>query len=130
MGGVIAVVDDLFFVGKLEATAKQTGVSLRTLRAVDFRLESLRTEKPALVLFDLNTTSASAVELIRQLKADPELAGIPVVGFFSHVQAELQRAAREAGCDEVMPRSKFAAGLAQLLQWYTVGGDTLPPKQE
>ena len=116
MGGVIAVVDDLFFVGKLQGTAKQAGVELRTLRAADCQLETLRAEKPALVIFDLNTTSASAVELIRQFKADPELAGVPVVGFFSHVQVELQRAAREAGCDEVMPRSKFTAGLTELLQ--------------
>ncbi|MGH9805438.1 MAG: response regulator [Candidatus Acidiferrales bacterium] len=116
MGNIIAIVDDLFFVGKLEGTAKQAGVPLRILRAADFQLEALRAEKPALVIFDLNTTSASAVELIRRLKADPELAAVPVVGFFSHVQVELQRAAREAGCDEVMPRSKFTAGLAQLLQ--------------
>jgi CheY-like chemotaxis protein len=113
---VIAVVDDLFFVGKLEATAKQAGVPLRCVRAADFQPENLRAEKPALVIFDLNTTSASAVELIRGLKADPELAAVPVVGFFSHVQVELQRAAREAGCDEVMPRSKFTAGLVQLLE--------------
>lgn len=116
MGNIIAIVDDLFFVGKLQATAKQAGVPLRILRAADFQLENLRAEPPALVIFDLNTTSASAVELIRRLKADPELAAVPVVGFFSHVQVELQRAASEAGCDDVMPRSKFTSGLAQLLQ--------------
>lgn len=116
MGNIIAIVDDLFFVGKLQATAKQAGVPLRTLRAADFQLEKLRAEPPALLILDLNTTSASAVELIRLLKADAELAAVPVIGFFSHVQVELQRAAREAGCDEVMPRSKFTSGLAQLLQ--------------
>ena len=122
MSGIIAVVDDLFFVGKLEATAKQAGVSLRTLRAADLQLEGLRAEKPALVIFDLNTTSASAVELIRRLKADLELAAVPVVGFFSHVQVELQRAAVAAGCDQVLPRSKFTAGLAELLQRHAAAG--------
>jgi CheY-like chemotaxis protein len=118
MAGIIAVVDDLFFVGKLEGTAKQAGVSLRTLRAADFNPESLPPEKPALFIVDLNCRSADAVELIRRLKADAELAGVPVIGFISHVQVELQRAAREAGCDEVMPRSKFTAGLAELLRGY------------
>ena len=124
MGNILAIVDDLFFVGKLQATAKQAGVPLRILRAADFQLEKLRAEPPALLILDLNTTSASAVELIRLLKADAELAAVPVIGFFSHVQVELQRAAREAGCDEVMPRSKFTAGLAQLLQRHAApGGD-------
>jgi len=122
MGGVVAVVDDLFFVGKLEATAKQAGVPLRILRAADFQLEALRAEQPSLLILDLNTTSASAVELIRQLKADPQLVAVPVIGFFSHVQVELQRAAVAAGCDEVMPRSKFTAGLAQLLQRHAAPG--------
>jgi len=123
MGNIIAIVDDLFFVGKLQATAKQAGVPLRTLRAADFQLEKLRAEPPALLILDLNTTSASAVELIRLLKADAELAAVPVIGFFSHVQVELQRAAREAGCDEVMPRSKFTSGLAQLLQRHAAPRD-------
>ena len=122
MAEILAFVDDLFFVGKLEGTAKQAGVRLRTLRAADFNPESLRAEKPALVILDLNTTSADAIELVHRLKADPELAGVPVVGFFSHVQVELQRAAREAGCDEVLPRSKFTAGLAQLLQRHAAPG--------
>jgi len=122
MGNIIAVVDDLFFVGKLQATAKQAGVALRILRAAAFELEALRAEPPALLIFDLNTSSASAVELIRQLKADPQLAAVPVVGFFSHVQVELQRAAVAAGCDEVMPRSKFTAGLPQLLQRHAAPG--------
>ncbi|MFQ5694486.1 MAG: hypothetical protein ACE5HB_00700 [Terriglobia bacterium] len=113
--GVLAVVDDVFFVGRLQGTSKQAGVPLTTTRAADFSLDALRQRKPALVIFDLNATSASAVELIRQLKADAELASVPVVGFFSHVQVELQRAAQEAGCEQVLPRSKFSAILPDLL---------------
>jgi len=116
MSTVLAVIDDLFFVGKLSGTAKQLGVTLQITTAAQFSLDALRREKPALAIFDLNATTASAVDLIRQLKADPELAAIPVVGFFSHVQVELMRAAEEAGCDEVMPRSKFTATLPELLR--------------
>lgn len=116
MTGVLAVVDDLFFVGKLQATARQVGTELTTVRAADFKLEALRQQKPALVIFDLNTTSGNAVELIRQLKADGELRQVPALGFFSHVQVELQRAAEAAGCEQVLPRSKFAATLPDLLR--------------
>ncbi len=113
---VFAVVDDLFFIGKLSGTAKQVGITLQTTTAAQFSLEAVRQQKPALAIFDLNATTANALDLIRQLKADPELAAIPVVGFFSHVQVELMRAAQEAGCDEVMPRSKFTATLPDLLR--------------
>lgn len=36
----------------------------------------------------------------------------PVVGFAAHVDAELLAAGRAAGCDEVLPRSRFFATLA------------------
>jgi len=116
MATVFAVVDDLFFIGKLAGTAKQVGATLQTTSAAKFSLDTLRQVKPALVIFDLNAASASAVELIRQLKADAELGAVPVIGFFSHVQVELMRAAEEAGCDEVMPRSKFTATLPEILK--------------
>jgi DNA-binding NarL/FixJ family response regulator len=118
MANVFAVVDDLFFIGKLAGTAKQVGATLQTTSANKFSLETLRDVKPALVIFDLNAASAPAAELIRQLKSDAELRGTPVIGFFSHVQVELMRAAQEAGCDEVMPRSKFTAVLPDLLRQF------------
>jgi CheY-like chemotaxis protein len=118
MASVVAVIDDLFFVGKLQGTARQVGVSLTVVRAVDFDLEALREDKPPLVIFDLNTTSANAVELVRQLKKDTELKQVPVLGFFSHVQLELQRVAQEAGCEQVLPRSKFTATLPELLRQF------------
>jgi CheY-like chemotaxis protein len=111
-------VDDLFFVGKLQGTARQVGVPLTTVRAADFYLESLRQQKPSLVIFDLNTTSASAVSLIQQLKADGALGQVPALGFYSHLQVELQRAAQEAGCEQVLPRSRFTATLPALLRQF------------
>ena len=119
MAYVLAIIDDLFFVGKLSGTAKQVGATLQTTTAANFSLDALRREKPALVIFDVNATTTNAVDLIRQLKAEPALASIPVVGFFSHVQVELMRAAQDAGCDDVMPRSKFTAVLHDLLRRYS-----------
>ena len=116
MPSVVAVVDDLFFVSKLQETARLVGAQLATVRAAAFHLDDLRQQKPALIIFDLNTTSGNAAELIRQLKSDAELKEIPVMAFFSHVQVELQRAAQEAGCDQILPRSQFTATLPQLLR--------------
>ena len=49
------------------------------------------------------------------LDALPALAGARTIGFASHVDRELIDAARAAGCDEVLPRSRFFAALGELL---------------
>ncbi len=126
MPSVVAVVDDLFFVSKLQETARLVGAPLAIVRAAAFHLDNLRQQKPALIIFDLNTTSGNAVELVRQLKSDAELKEIPVVAFFSHVQVELQRAAQEAGCDQILPRSQFTATLPQLLRQFAPGAQPAP----
>jgi len=53
--------------------------------------------------------------LARELKADDELRQIKLLGFFSHVQTELQRNALAAGFDKVIPRSVFARDLPEIL---------------
>lgn len=54
-------------------------------------------------------------QLRQSLRAEPTLAGLPIVGFFSHVRAERGRLAREAGCTRAMPRSVFVQELDVLL---------------
>ena len=47
--------------------------------------------------------------------SDPALASIRTIGFASHVHTDLIAAAREAGADQVLPRSAFAGNLADIL---------------
>lgn len=49
------------------------------------------------------------------LEALPALVGRRTIGFASHVDTELIRRAEAAGCDEVLPRSRFFGRLTQLL---------------
>ena len=55
------------------------------------------------------------VALAREFKANEELRAIPMVGFFSHVETELQRNAQAAGFDQVLPRSVFARDLQRII---------------
>jgi hypothetical protein len=45
-----------------------------------------------------------------------ELPGERMIGFVSHVQTELRRAAGEAGCGRVLARSVFSERLPAILQ--------------
>ena len=111
MGRVVALVDDLFFQIKLAETAKQLGVEVK-VAANGEALMDLMESAPKLVIVDLNARSQplQAIEKVRQSNKD-----IRVVGFLSHVQAQLAAQAQAAGCNEVLPRSSFTERLAAIL---------------
>src|SRR5215207_6708970 len=112
---VLAAVDDLLFSSKIRATAKAAGVELTFARSPQEIIEQARTQRPSLVIFDLNSGKTDPVATIAALKADPALASIWTLAFASHVHTDLIASARKAGADQVLPRSAFAANLAELL---------------
>jgi CheY-like chemotaxis protein len=112
----IAVVDDLFFASKIRGTADALRLTVGFPRTLDSLIESANSEPPGLIICDLNATRIDPITLSQRLKADDSLRSIPLIGFFSHVDTELQRRAIEAGFDQVMPRSVFANKLPQIIQ--------------
>jgi len=115
MAQIIAVVDDLFFAAKIRGTAEQLGLAVDFPRSLDAILAAAAQQPPTLIVCDLQATRINPVELARHLKADDRLGSIPIIGFFSHVQTELQREATNAGFDRVVPRSVFTRDLPSIL---------------
>lgn len=105
----------MFFASKIRATAESVGVEVTFLRSIEKLVEKAREVKPALIVVDLHNTKLDSMALAADLKADDELKAIPLLGFFSHIHAELQRNAVAAGFDKVIPRSVFARDLGQIL---------------
>jgi len=71
--------------------------------------------RPDIILMDLRMPGIDGWEATRRLKADPGTMGIWVVAFTAHaLEAEVQ-AARDAGCDAVIPRPYDLASLADAL---------------
>ena len=112
---VISVVDDMFFASKIRAVAEAAGVEISSPRSQEAVVSKARETKPGLIVVDLHNQRIDPVALARELKADEQLRAIKLLGFFSHVQTELQRNAVAAGFDRVVPRSVFARDLEQLL---------------
>ena len=113
---VIVVVDDLFFAAKIRTTAEHVGVEVVFPRSLEAAGEACRQGAPALVIVDLHLQREDPFALARNLKAVDELRETPLIGFFSHVQVELQQCATEAGFDRVLPRSAFSKRLPEILQ--------------
>jgi CheY-like chemotaxis protein len=114
-GVIIAVVDDMFFASKIRAVAEAVGVEISFPRSSQALVEKVRETKPRLILVDLHNQRIDASELASELKSEEDLRTIPLLGFFSHVQTELQRSALAAGFDRVIPRSVFARDLPRIL---------------
>jgi len=110
---VIAVVPDLFFATKIAATAEAAAVTLEVLSARE-ALERCRAAPPALLILDLSAGEAP-LDLARALRADAATAGLPIAGFYSHVEGGTRLAALAAGVDPVLPRSAFVQRLPALL---------------
>jgi PleD family two-component response regulator len=112
---VLAVVSDLFFSVKLTEAAKRAGLALEFVKESDDVLEKAK-EKPSLIIFDLNFDSAQPLTLITKLKGSATTKGISLIGYLSHIQAELKQQAQEAGCDMVLARSAFSQNMPQIFK--------------
>lgn len=118
MARVLAAIDDLFFGARIVETARQLNVPLLLVGSPEELMQQARADRPGLLLFDLNAQACRPLEAIRQVKADADLRGVALLGFLSHVQTDLKKAAAEAGCDRILPRSAFTAELPEILRPY------------
>ncbi|MGO9227815.1 MAG: response regulator, partial [Bryobacteraceae bacterium] len=109
---VLAAVSDLFFSVKLTEAAKRAGLDLEFVKEPKELLEkAVSQRKPSLIVFDLNFEALEPLKLIGKLKGKAETKGISLIGYLSHIQAELKQQAHEAGCDMVLARSAFSQNL-------------------
>ena len=114
---IVCFIDDLFFLAKIQETARKLGVKVEFAKAEKEVLDGIvnAEEKPALIIFDLNNANAKPLVTIPKLRSKLK-KGTSIVGFLSHLQGDLKLKAQEAGCDMVVPRSAFSQNLPALLR--------------
>lgn len=113
----VMLCDDLIFFSRVAATARAAGLEVRQARSASALLDLARQKPPGGVIIDLHNERLDLPGLLADLKA--VCSAMPqTVAFGSHVEVETLRAARQAGCDRVMPRSQFVEELeAHLAEW-------------
>jgi len=122
---IFAFVDDLFFLAKIQETARKMNVKVEFVKTegdLHDRVKENGEEKPSLIIFDLNNANAKPLTLIPKLKSKMK-KGTSIIGFLSHVQGDLKQKAHEVGCDMVLPRSAFSQNLPQLLRRHGAAED-------
>jgi len=99
MARVLAVVPDLMLSSRVVESLSAAGHQVEVVAATP-----ASTDAEAIVC-DLDAAGADAVAALER----------PALGFYSHVEVETRRAAEKAGIDVVVPRSRMARELPELL---------------
>ena len=111
----IVVGRDLMFTAKVTGTAGDLGYRMRVAGNIATARALIEELRPRLILVDLAAGELAAPEAMSDYRrlAGPS-AWLVAVG--PHVDAERLAAARAAGCQLALPRSKFSADLPALLR--------------
>lgn len=108
--------DDLIFASRITGTARALGLNIHVAGSLDAFEKEVKQRTPSGVVLDLALAGKEIGRLVTELR------GLPVkphvVAYGSHVDTETLKAARAAGCDVVLPRSKFVEELpVKLGEW-------------
>jgi len=109
---VLLLTDDLMFVPRVTGAVEAAGHTLEVSESPSAAVDTLAASPVQLLLIDLSTDSLQISELVDSLSTENRPA---ILAYGPHVQEDRLAAARDAGCDLVVPRSRFSAELPHLL---------------
>src|SRR5881409_150566 len=107
----ILVTADLLFSTKIVGTARALGIDLQVVSSADAALDRLRQSAARCTILDLAVVSLTQEKMAEIVQT---AAGGSVIAFGSHVDAGRLQQARDAGCGDVMPRSRLSNELPAL----------------
>jgi CheY-like chemotaxis protein len=115
----LLLTDDLIFSSRVTGTARDLGLVVKPVKSLQNLKSIAQEQSPTCVIVDLGNPGLQIDDLIKDLKQ--LISPLPrIVAYGSHVDTATLRAAREAGCDPVLPRSKFVEDLPRLLpEWFS-----------
>lgn len=119
MGLVVA--RDLMFTARVTGTADELGYRMRTAADRASARALIERWHPRVIIVDLTAGEPAAPEALAEYRQQAgESTWLIAVG--PHVDADRLAAAKAAGCQLALPRSKFSADLPGLLRgWFSVG---------
>jgi DNA-binding response OmpR family regulator len=105
---------DLLFGSKVEGGLRAAGHTVN-------RFDTEDSVRPAaafhdLLVLDLTAEGLDAPALVRDMREKGQLEAVPTLGFYSHVDQETRARAEAAGVSRVVPRSRMAREMAELVK--------------
>jgi two-component system cell cycle response regulator DivK len=118
---VLVVDDNLLSCTRLLSQLQAAGWQAAAVGFGPEGLTQARQRRPDVVVVNLAAHASDATLFVRALKAEPDLAAIPVLGFCGHRETRRREAALAAGCDRVVSNSSVSAGLPALITTLVAG---------
>ena len=122
---VLVVEDHQMFRELVIELMQEQGFGVVVADSAEAGLTLAATERPVLILMDIQLPRMSGCEAIRRLKADPATAAIPVLALTGSGMESDERMAREAGADSFLPKpmeiAVFRETVGRLLRSSTQG---------
>ncbi|HEX7278477.1 MAG TPA: hypothetical protein VF255_02530, partial [Solirubrobacterales bacterium] len=108
MARILSISSDLMLGSKVQETLSSAGHEVTTSPS----LEETTWDGVDLIVADLGVENPDALVGV----------GVPVLGYYSHVDVDTKKAAEAAGVDLVVPRSRMARELPALVEGLAGGG--------
>jgi CheY-like chemotaxis protein len=124
---VLLLSDDLIFTSRVTGTGRDLGLAVQSARSEAALRDLFVQKKPACLILDLSNPGLEIANLMDWLKQTGELRP-RVVAYGSHVDTATLKAARAAGCDDVLTRSQFVEDLPRKLPEWVRGRNESQPK--
>ena len=111
---IIAATTDLFIQSRLKELSDLLGHE--TLFTIDPRrvLSQSASHPECLVILDLATTEYDSLALAKTIKQNNH--ALRILGYYPHVRTDLEREAKGAGVDYVVPNSRFLTTVREILE--------------
>ena len=104
---MVALAPDLFFASKIEATLGAAGHEVVLAATAEAAIDAAA--GAAVVVADLHAPGLDLSDFAARLR------GTPLLGFHSHVDTAVREEAERAGFDLVVPRSRMAREMPELV---------------
>ncbi|MBI3416190.1 MAG: response regulator [Verrucomicrobia bacterium] len=107
MKTILMIEDDPLIARVYKTQIEKAGFQLQVADTAEAGLLALSTARPDLVLLDLMLPAISGVEILKRLRADASLAGLPVFVLTAVNFSDLAREAAQAGANRVFDKAKI-----------------------
>jgi CheY-like chemotaxis protein len=110
---IVWVEDDKFLVNMIQKRLAPTGAQLIQVTDGALAFDAVKQERPQIVLLDLLMPNVDGLEVLKQIKADPETKSIPVLILSNLGQDKEIGQAKQLGAAKFLIKAKL--GLDEIL---------------
>ncbi len=100
----ILIVEDVEFNRDLLVQLLEDDYDIVTAEDGEQGIEMARSERPDLILMDMSLPVIDGWEATRRIKADADIAAIPVLALTAHAMRGDEEKARACGCDDYLTK--------------------------